>query len=104
VKHPDAAATPSVDDLDELQIVSRREFRRGYLAQVNGRPMRLKYRKIMTTPDHQVLVSRPPAGEERPTVTLRRLGKTLALFLAVIWPITFIAVLGLIALLVTALR
>jgi hypothetical protein len=102
--HQAAASTPSVDDLDELQIVTKREFRRGYLAQVNGRPMRLKYRKIMTTPERQVLVSRPPAGEERRKVTIGRVGMTLGLFLAVVWPLTFIAAIGLLAVLITALR
>ncbi|HEX4654340.1 MAG TPA: hypothetical protein VH274_01220 [Mycobacteriales bacterium] len=102
--HQAAASTPSVDDLDELQIVTRREFRRGYLAQVNGRPIRLRYRKIMTTPDRQVLVSRPPAGEERRKITIGRVGTTLGLFLAVVWPVTFIVAIALLALLISALR
>jgi hypothetical protein len=94
----------SLDDLDELQIVTKRECRRGYLAQANGRPMRFRYRKIMATPDGLLLVSRPPVGQERLKITLRRIGMLLGVILAVAWPITVLALIVLVAVVASAIR
>ena len=105
MRHRQSSATPpKVDDLDDLQLVTRREFRRGYKRQVDGRPMRLRYRKIMKTPDGMLLVCRPPAGEERFQITLSEFGKAFGVFLLMIWPFTIIGTVVLVAVLVAALR
>lgn len=105
MRHRQAAASPpGIEDLDELQIVTKREFRRGYLRQVDGRLTRLKYRKIMTTPDGQVLVCRPPAGEERFKIGLKEFGTSFGVFLLMIWPFTLLGLVVLVAVAVAALR
>lgn len=93
-----------LDELDDLQIVTRREYRRGYQAQVNGRLIRLRYRKIMKTADGQVLVHRPIAGEERPKHTLATFRRSLSTVLVVGWPFTAIALFVLIVFVARALR
>lgn len=92
-----------LDDLDELQIVSRREYRRGYLAQVDGRPMRLTYGKVMTTRSG-VLVYRPAAGAERPKRLLWGIPRALGIIALSAWPVTMIAFIVLIALAVIGIR
>jgi len=91
-----------LDDLDELQVVTRREYRRGYLAQVNGNPARLRYRKLMRTPDGQYVVCRPAAGKERFKTGLRDVGRSIGLFFVVAWPITLFGILALIGLIAVA--
>ena len=93
-----------VDDLDELQIVTKREYRRGYTAQVDGNPTRLRYRKLMRTPDGQFVVCRPAAGEERLKTGLREVGRSFGLFFVVAWPLTALCLLGLVALVAVALH
>jgi hypothetical protein len=93
-----------VDDLDELQVVTKREYRRGYTAQVNGNPARLRYRKLMRTPDGQFVVCRPAAGQERLKTGLRDVGRAVGIFFVVAWPLTALCVFGLIALVVIGLR
>jgi hypothetical protein len=95
---------PTTDDLDSLQVVTRREFRRGYQAQVDGELTRLRYRKIMTAADGHVLVCRPRIGEERRKHVFRGLPRALGIFLAVAWPITLLVILAVIALVVSVLR
>jgi nitrate reductase NapE component len=105
VRHRSTAALPPrADDLEELQIVTKREYRRGYPQQVDGRLTRLKYRKLMTTPDGQLVVCRPPAGEERFKITPSEFGKAFGVFLLMIWPITCIALIASVGFLIAALR
>jgi hypothetical protein len=80
----------SLDDLDELQVVTKREFRRGYLAQFNGEVTKYRYKKIMTTPDGHVVVCRPAIGHERRKDFLWGLPHALGIFFVVAWPVTFI--------------
>ena len=81
-----------LDDLDELQFVTKREYRRGYVALFDGRPRRLTYGKIMDF-SGGVLVYRPALGHERlkrmPRVTLR----DLLLFAVCAWPATLFVLL-----------
>jgi hypothetical protein len=93
-----------VDDLDELQVVSKREYRRGYTAQVNGNPMRLRYRKLMRTPDGQFVVCRPAAGQERLKTGLRDVVRGLGIFFLVAWPVTLLCIFALVVLVVVGLR
>ena len=81
-----------LDDLDELQIVTKRAFRRGYDGLFHGRPMRLSYAKIMDIPGG-VLVYRPALGAERPRRIPRVTWKDLLLFAVCAWPVTLIALL-----------
>jgi hypothetical protein len=88
-----------VDDLDELQLVTAREFRRGYQAQVNGELVRLRYAKILRTPDGHVLVYRPSIGNEHLKQFLWGLPRALGMFFLVAWQVTVVAILGLFVLL-----
>jgi len=81
-----------LDDLDELQIVSKREFRRGYDGLFHGRPMRLAYGKVMDL-NGGVLVYRPALGQERPKRVPRVTPKDLLLFAICAWPATLVALL-----------
>lgn len=94
----------NVDDLDELQVVTKREYRRGYVAQVNGNPRRLRYRKLMRTPDGQYVVCRPALGDERRKTTARDVLRGVGIFLLVEWPVTLLALLGLAILIALATR
>ena len=96
--------TVDVDDLDELQVVTRREYRRGYRAQVNGEQARLRYRKLMRTSDGQFVVCRPAAGQERLKIGLREVGRAFGIFFVVAWPLTVLCIFGLIALIALALH
>jgi hypothetical protein len=105
VRHKRSVAlTQDLHELDELQVVSKREYRRGYLAQVNGDLTRLKYRKIMSIPSGQLLVSRPAAGDERLKMTARRVGGLVGLFLVVAWPVTIVGAFLLLAVIVSVFR
>jgi hypothetical protein len=92
-----------LDDLDELQVVTRREFRRGYDGLFNGRPMRLAYAKIMDVPGG-LLVYRPALGQERPKRVPRVTGKDLLLFAVCAWPVTLVVLLFLVSLINLGLR
>ena len=83
---------PVLDDLDELQIVSKREFRRGYDGFLRGRPMRLSYGRIMDV-GGGVLVYRPPLGEERPKRIPRFSSRDVLLLAVCAWPLTLVAML-----------
>jgi hypothetical protein len=93
-----------VDDLDELQVVTKREYRRGDVAQVNGHPTRLRYRKLMRTSDGQFVVCRPAAGKERLKTGLRDVGRAFGIFFVVAWPLTMLCLFGVVALIVVALH
>jgi hypothetical protein len=93
-----------LDDLDELQVVTKREYRRGYLAQVNGNAARLRYRKLMRTLDGQYVVCRPAIGKERFKIGPRDVARSFGLFFVVAWPITVLVILALVGLIGVALR
>ena len=86
--------SPSLDDLDDLQIVTKREYRRGYTAQWNGEPTRFRYKKAMTTADGHVVVFRPAMGEERRKDFMRGLPRALGIFFVVAWPVIFMLLLA----------
>lgn len=92
-----------LDDLDELQIVTMREFRRGYDGVLHGRPMRLAYRKIMDV-EGSVLVCRPAIGQERPKRMPRVTSKDLLLLAVCAWPATLVFLLFLVSLAVLGVR
>jgi len=92
-----------LDDLDELQIVTRREFRRGYYGVLHGRPMRLAYGKIMEL-DGNVLVYRPAMGQERPKRVPRVTTRGLLLFAVCAWPVSLVVLLLLVSLINLGLR
>jgi len=93
-----------LDDLDELQVVTKREYRRGYTAQVNGDLARLRYRKLMRTPDGQYVVCRPAIGEERFKKGFREWRRAFGILFVVAWPVTAMAILALVVLIALALR
>ena len=92
-----------LDDLDELQIVTKRGFRRGYDGLFHGRPMRLSYAKIMDVPGG-VLVYRPALGAERPRRVPRVTWKDLLLVAVCAWPVTLIMLLFAASLIHLAIR
>jgi len=83
-----------LQDLDDLQVVTKREYRRGYQAQVNGELTRLRYGKVMSTPDGHVLVYRPAIGHERRKDPMWGLPRALGIFLVVAWPVTLVLLLA----------
>jgi hypothetical protein len=93
-----------LDELDELQVVSKREYRRGYRAQVNGELTRMRYGKIMNLADGHVLVFRPAIGDERRKDLLWGLPRALGLFLFIAWPVTGVAIIVLVAAAVAGVR
>lgn len=95
---------PADADLDGLQVVTKRDYRRGYEANVGGEPIRLRYVKVMNTADGHVLVHRPPVGQERQKASLRDLPRALAKFLLIAWPVTVIALLFIVALIAKLVR
>jgi hypothetical protein len=92
-----------LDDLEELQVVTKRELRRGYDGQFHGRPMRLAYGKIMDV-NGGVLVYRPALGRERPKRMPRVSPSDLLLLAICAWPVTIIALLLVISLATVAIR
>jgi hypothetical protein len=92
-----------LDDLDELRVVTKRAFRRGYQAQVNGRLTRLRYRKIMDT-EGGVLVHRPAAGEERPKRLLWGVPRALLILALGAWPLTMLVLLGIVVMVTIGIR
>lgn len=96
-------AVTVLDDLDELQFVSKLAYRQGYVALFEGRPRRLTYAKIMDI-DGGVLVYRPAMGRERPKRVPRISARDLLLLAVCAWPVTLVAVLVVVSLVRLGIR
>ena len=92
-KHPAA----SLDDLEDLKVVTKADYRRGYTAQWNGEPTRFRYKKVMTAADGHVVVCRPAMGEERIKSTMKDLRRGLGIFFVVAWPVTVLLLIGVVS-------
>jgi hypothetical protein len=89
------------DDLVDLQVVSKREYRRGY--RVNGWPRRVRYRKLLRTRGGYV-VCRPSPGQEKFKTRPQDVARVVGLLLLVGGPVTLWGLLALIGLIALPLR